>query len=162
MGLYRPSAVGLDGQPRTTVATISASQERERASATAMANPTERIPSMRSSRHACTGRIVRLVNRGQSRDVRLFSPGGEESLRNGFLSGQPRFNVASLGSHLKGSDSGLAVDVRLLGQNQPDKWIPQYAARYYWGDVLSAGARRSAERFHTERYADHIETLISR
>jgi cardiolipin synthase len=33
------------------------------------------------------------------------------------------------------------LDVRLLGQNQPDKWIPQYAARYYWADVLRAGVQ---------------------
>lgn len=31
------------------------------------------------------------------------------------------------------------LDVRLLGQFQPDKWVPQFAARYYWTDVLRAG-----------------------
>jgi cardiolipin synthase len=35
----------------------------------------------------------------------------------------------------------LGVDVRFLGQLQPDKWIPQYAARYYWGQVLTAGVK---------------------
>jgi cardiolipin synthase A/B len=33
------------------------------------------------------------------------------------------------------------VDVRLLGQYRPDKWIPYFAARYYWGDVLEAGVK---------------------
>jgi cardiolipin synthase len=33
------------------------------------------------------------------------------------------------------------VDVRLLCQLFPDKWIPQYAARYYWADVLRAGVQ---------------------
>ena len=28
-----------------------------------------------------------------------------------------------------------------MGQNQPDKWIPQFAARYYWADVLRAGVQ---------------------
>lgn len=33
------------------------------------------------------------------------------------------------------------VDVRLLGQLKPDKWVPQFAARYYWGQVLPAGIK---------------------
>jgi cardiolipin synthase len=33
------------------------------------------------------------------------------------------------------------LDVRFLGQFRPDKWIPQYAARYYWGDMLRAGVQ---------------------
>jgi cardiolipin synthase len=33
------------------------------------------------------------------------------------------------------------VDVRLLCQLFPDKWVPQYAARYYWADVLRAGVQ---------------------
>jgi cardiolipin synthase len=33
------------------------------------------------------------------------------------------------------------VDVRLLGQYQPDKWIPQFAARYYWREMLEAGVK---------------------
>lgn len=33
------------------------------------------------------------------------------------------------------------VDVRLLCQFHPDKWIPYYAGRYYWGDMLEAGVR---------------------
>jgi cardiolipin synthase len=33
------------------------------------------------------------------------------------------------------------VDVRLLGQLKPDKWLPQFAARYYWNQVLRAGVR---------------------
>lgn len=33
----------------------------------------------------------------------------------------------------------LGIDVRLLGQFYPDKWVPYYAARYYWGDMLDAG-----------------------
>jgi cardiolipin synthase len=33
------------------------------------------------------------------------------------------------------------IDVRLLGQNRPDKWLPQFAARYYWADVLRAGVQ---------------------
>ena len=33
------------------------------------------------------------------------------------------------------------LDVRLLGQHHPDKWIPQLAARYYWTDMLSAACR---------------------
>jgi len=35
----------------------------------------------------------------------------------------------------------LDVDVRLLGQFHPDKWIPQFAARYYWDQVLAAGVK---------------------
>ncbi len=35
----------------------------------------------------------------------------------------------------------LGVDVRLLGQLYPDKWIPQLAARYYWDTVLQAGVK---------------------
>ncbi len=35
----------------------------------------------------------------------------------------------------------LGVDVRLLGQYHPDKWIPYFAARYHWRDVLSAGVK---------------------
>jgi cardiolipin synthase len=33
------------------------------------------------------------------------------------------------------------VDVRLLGQYHPDKWIPLYAARYYWTEMLEAGVK---------------------
>lgn len=33
------------------------------------------------------------------------------------------------------------VDVRLLGQLYPDRWIPYYAARYWWVDMLEAGVR---------------------
>ncbi|MGE3805202.1 MAG: cardiolipin synthase [Gemmataceae bacterium] len=33
------------------------------------------------------------------------------------------------------------VDVRLLSQRHPDRWIPFYAARYYWGLVLDAGVK---------------------
>jgi cardiolipin synthase len=35
----------------------------------------------------------------------------------------------------------LGVDVRFLGQCYPDKWIPQYAARYYWEEMLAAGVK---------------------
>jgi cardiolipin synthase len=35
----------------------------------------------------------------------------------------------------------LGIDVRLLSQNHPDKWIPFYAGRYYWSDVLGAGVK---------------------
>ncbi len=33
------------------------------------------------------------------------------------------------------------IDVRFLGQHRPDKWVPQFAARYYWADVLRAGVQ---------------------
>jgi cardiolipin synthase len=33
----------------------------------------------------------------------------------------------------------LGVDVRLLNQFRPDKWIPLFAARYYWEEMLAAG-----------------------
>jgi cardiolipin synthase len=33
------------------------------------------------------------------------------------------------------------VDVRLLCQFKPDKFIPQYAARYYWTEMLEAGVK---------------------
>lgn len=33
------------------------------------------------------------------------------------------------------------IDVRLLCQYHPDKWIPFFAGRYYWGDVLNAGVK---------------------
>ncbi len=35
----------------------------------------------------------------------------------------------------------LGVDVRLLCQFHPDKWIPYYAGRYYFTDVLAAGVK---------------------
>jgi cardiolipin synthase len=35
----------------------------------------------------------------------------------------------------------LGVDVRLLGLFHPDKWIPYFAGRYYWNDVLAAGVK---------------------
>ena len=35
----------------------------------------------------------------------------------------------------------LGIDVRLLCQHHPDKWIPFYASRYYWSDVLAAGVK---------------------
>jgi cardiolipin synthase len=33
------------------------------------------------------------------------------------------------------------VDVRLLGLHHPDKWVPLFAGRYYWDDVLRAGVK---------------------
>ena len=34
------------------------------------------------------------------------------------------------------------VDVRLLTQNnRPDRWVPYFAMRYYWGPLLSAGVK---------------------
>lgn len=33
------------------------------------------------------------------------------------------------------------IDVRFLGQFYPDKWIPQFAARYHWDRVLPAGIK---------------------
>jgi cardiolipin synthase A/B len=33
----------------------------------------------------------------------------------------------------------LGLDVRFLGQNHPDKWLAQFAARYYWSQVLPSG-----------------------
>jgi cardiolipin synthase len=33
------------------------------------------------------------------------------------------------------------IDVRFLGQFYPDKWIPQFAARYHWRQVLPAGVK---------------------
>ena len=33
------------------------------------------------------------------------------------------------------------IDVRFLGQFHPDKWIPQFAARYHWRQVLPAGVK---------------------
>jgi cardiolipin synthase len=33
------------------------------------------------------------------------------------------------------------VDVRILCQHHPDKWIPFFASRYYWGDALGAGIK---------------------
>ena len=35
----------------------------------------------------------------------------------------------------------LGIDVRLLCQHHPDKWIPFFASRYYWSDVLAAGVK---------------------
>jgi len=35
----------------------------------------------------------------------------------------------------------LGIDVRLLCQHHPDKWIPFYAGRYYWSEVLDAGVK---------------------
>jgi cardiolipin synthase len=33
------------------------------------------------------------------------------------------------------------VDVRYLGQCYPDKWVPHFAARYYWSEMLAAGVK---------------------
>src|SRR5207245_8100764 len=35
----------------------------------------------------------------------------------------------------------LGIDVRLLCQFHPDKWIPFFAGRYYWADVLQASVK---------------------
>jgi cardiolipin synthase len=35
----------------------------------------------------------------------------------------------------------LGLDVRLLCQYHPDKWIPYFAARYYFNEVLGAGVK---------------------
>jgi cardiolipin synthase len=35
----------------------------------------------------------------------------------------------------------LGVDVRFLGQCYPDKWIPLFAARYYWREMVAAGVK---------------------
>ena len=35
----------------------------------------------------------------------------------------------------------FGVDVRFLGQFQPDKWMPQFAAQYYWADMLRVGVK---------------------
>jgi cardiolipin synthase len=35
----------------------------------------------------------------------------------------------------------LGIDVRILCQHHPDKWIPFFAGRYYWGDMLESGAK---------------------
>jgi cardiolipin synthase len=35
----------------------------------------------------------------------------------------------------------LGLDVRFLGQHHPDKWLPLYAARYYWNEVLASGVK---------------------
>jgi cardiolipin synthase len=35
----------------------------------------------------------------------------------------------------------LGLDVRLLCQFRPDKWLPQYAAQYYWAEMLDAGVK---------------------
>jgi cardiolipin synthase len=35
--------------------------------------------------------------------------------------------------------ANLGVDVRLLCQHHPDKWIAFFAARYYWAEALAAG-----------------------
>jgi cardiolipin synthase len=35
----------------------------------------------------------------------------------------------------------LGLDVRLLCQYRPDKWLPQYAAQYYWGELVNAGVK---------------------
>jgi cardiolipin synthase len=33
------------------------------------------------------------------------------------------------------------IDVRLLGQYHPDKWVPLFAGRYYWEEMLKAGVK---------------------
>jgi cardiolipin synthase A/B len=33
------------------------------------------------------------------------------------------------------------VDVRILCQHHPDKWIPFFAGRYYWAEMLAAGVK---------------------
>ncbi len=33
------------------------------------------------------------------------------------------------------------IDVRILFQNKPDRWVPYFAARYYFPDIMAAGAK---------------------
>lgn len=35
----------------------------------------------------------------------------------------------------------MGVDVRLLGLYHPDKWIPYFAGRYYWTEMMQAGVQ---------------------
>jgi cardiolipin synthase len=35
----------------------------------------------------------------------------------------------------------LGVDVRILCLHHPDKWVPFFAGRFYWGDALAAGVK---------------------
>jgi cardiolipin synthase len=35
----------------------------------------------------------------------------------------------------------MGIDVRLLCQYRPDKWVPLFAGRYYWDEALRAGVR---------------------
>jgi cardiolipin synthase len=85
---------------------------------------------------------VQIIDSGPDKDWRAI----REVLFTAILKAKERVWIAS---PYFVPDSGLldalrlaaysGVDVRLLGQLFPDKWIPQYAARYFWADVLRAG-----------------------
>ena len=47
----------------------------------------------------------------------------------------------ALGLGIGGLAGYLGVDVRILGLFHPDKWIPYFAGRYYWSEVLDAGVK---------------------
>jgi cardiolipin synthase len=86
---------------------------------------------------------VQIVDTGPDDDLKAI----REVIFAGILKARRRVWIAS---PYFVPDSGLmdalrlaaysGVDVRLLGQLRPDKWIPQYAARYWWSEMLKAGA----------------------
>jgi cardiolipin synthase len=87
---------------------------------------------------------VQVVESGPDRDLKAI----REIYFAAVLSARERLWVAS---PYFVPDSGLrdalrlagyrGVDVRLLGQFRPDKWIPLFAARYYWEEMLAAGVK---------------------
>ena len=108
-----------------------------------------------SDRDGTDGRYFRAASVGGPYAVQIIDSGPDDDLRSirdvtfaAILKAKRRLWIATpyfvpdsslLDALRLAAYSG--VDVRLLCQLHPDKWVPQYAARYWWTDVLTAGAK---------------------
>lgn len=87
---------------------------------------------------------MQIIDSGPDRDIK----GLREVIFAGILKAKKRVWIAS---PYFVPDAGLldalrlaafsGIDVRFLGQLRPDKWIPQFAARYYFDQVIPAGVK---------------------
>lgn len=94
--------------------------------------------------HGSGPHTVQIIDSGPDRDLK----GIREIYFAAILNAQKRVWIAS---PYFVPDAGLldalrlagyrGIDVRFLGQFYPDKWIPQFAARYHWDRVLPAGVK---------------------
>src|SRR5262249_24862273 len=87
---------------------------------------------------------VQVIDSGPDRDIKAI----REVIFAGILKAKRRVWIASpyfvpdaamLDALRLAAFSG--IDVRFLGQHKPDKWIPQFTARFYWTYVLAAGVK---------------------
>lgn len=94
--------------------------------------------------HPCGTTLAQVVRSGPDDDFKAI----RETYVSAILRARERVWVAS---PYFVPDAGLrdalviaarsGVDVRFLGLYRPDKWLPQLAARYFYADLLSAGAK---------------------